>query len=154
MPTPQDISDLDGPGGAPLEVLRESDQDLIARLVRGILPYLTLLFIIIATTDYRSKHSHVFWGFTAAMITSIGIRVALTRLGERVHMLRPGLRNAAFAAAVGLGSASAGVVHASALWFYGFESWPYVITMLWIVGCACGSTISLIPSLRLIHLYL
>ena len=154
MPTPQDISDQDGPCGAPLEVLRETDRDLIARLVRGIVPYLTLLFIIIATTDYRSQHAHFFWGFTAAIITSIGIRVALTRLGERVHMLRPEVRNAAFAAAVGLASGSAGLVHASALWFYGFESWPFVITMLWIVGCASGSTISLTPSLRLIHLYL
>ena len=69
-------------------------------------------------------------------------------------MLRPGSRNAAFTAAVGLPSASAGLVHASALWFYGFESWPYVITMLWIVGCASGSTISLTPSFRLLQLYL
>jgi hypothetical protein len=150
----ENMSDLDGPWGAPLDVLRETDQDLIARLVRGILPYLTLLFIIIATTDYQKKHSHFFWGFTAAIITSIVIRVALARLGERVHLLRPGLRNAAFAAAVGLASASAGLVHASALWFYGLESWPFIITMLWIVGCASGSIISLTPSLRLIHLYL
>jgi signal transduction histidine kinase/CheY-like chemotaxis protein len=154
MPTLQDVTDLDGPRGAPLEDLREANQDLIARLVRGILPYLTLLFIITATTDYRSKHPHFFWGFTAAIVTSIGIRVALARLGGRVHMLHPGLRNAALVPAVGLASGSAGLVHASALWFYGFESWPYVITMLWIVGCACGSTVSLTPSLRLIHLYL
>lgn len=154
MPNPLDVSDLDGPWVAPLEVLRETDQDLVARLVRGILPYLTLLFIIVATTDYRREHSHFFWSFTAAIIISIGIRAALAMLGGRVHLLRPGQRNTAFAAAVGLASISAGLVHASALWFYGLESWPYVITMLWIVGCASGSIISLTPSLRLIHLYL
>ena len=154
MSAPQNCSDLEGHYGAPPEVLREADLDLIARLVRGIVPYLTLLFIIIATTDYRREHAFFFWGFTVAILTSIGIRVTLTGLGERVHVLRPGLRNAAFAAAVGLASFSAGCVHASALWFYGFASWPYVITMLWIVGCASGSTISLTPSLRLIHVYL
>ncbi len=109
---------------------------------------------MIATTDYRREHSFLFWGFAAANMTSIGIRVVLAGLGERVHVLHPGLRNAAFVAAVGLASFSAGCVHASALWYYGLASWPYVITMLWIVGCASGSIISLTPSLRLIHVYL
>jgi len=147
-------SDPEGLFGAPPELLREADADLIASLVRGILPYLILLLIISATTDYRSEHLLFFWGFVFAMITTIGMRVALARLGERVHMLRPGFREAALGATVGLPSAAAGFVHASALWFYGFESWPYVITMLWIVGCASGSTISFTPSFRLLQLYL
>ncbi len=150
----QKSSDLDGPSGAPPEFLREADADLIARLLRGILPYLILLLIVGATTDYRREHALFFWGFTAAIVTSIGIRVALGRLRERVHMLSPGFRNAAFAAAVGLASAASGLVHASTLCFYGFESWPYVITMLWIVGCASGATISLTPSFQLLQLYL
>ena len=147
-------SNLEGPLGAPLELLREANGDLIARLVRGILPYLVLVLIISTTTDYRSKHPIIFWGSGIAIVISIGIRVALARLGEQVHALRPATVNAAFTAAVGLASAAAGVVHASALWFYGFESWPYVITMLWIVGCASGSTISFTPSFRLLRLYL
>jgi signal transduction histidine kinase/CheY-like chemotaxis protein len=154
MPALQAISDPTGPSGASPELLREADADLIARLIRGILPYLILLLIIGATTDYRNKHAIFFWGFTAAIVASIGMRVALARLRERVHLLRPGFRNAVFAAAVGLASLAAGLVHASALWFYGFESWPYVITMLWIVGCASGSTISFTPSSRLLQLYL
>ncbi|HEV8037997.1 MAG TPA: ATP-binding protein [Bryobacteraceae bacterium] len=150
----KDSSDAEGLSGAPPELLREAEADVIARLVRGILPYLILLLVIAATTDYRTTHSLVFWGFTIAIVTSIGMRVALSRLAERVHTLRPGLRNAALASAVGLPSVAAGLVHASALWFYGFESWPYVITMLWIVGCASGSTISFTPSLQLLQLYL
>ena len=81
------------------QLLREADADLIARLVRGILPYLVLLLIISATTDYRSEHSVFFWGFTAAIVTSIGMRIALIRLAERVHVLRPEFRKAAFVAA-------------------------------------------------------
>ena len=150
----QQSSDAEGPFGAPLELRREADADLIARLIRGILPYLVLLLIISATTDYRSKHALVFWGFVAAIVSSIAMRVALARLYERIHTLHPGFLSAAFALAVGMPSAAAGVVHASALWFYGFESWPYVITMLWIVGCASGSTISFTPSFRLLKLYL
>ena len=69
-------------------------------------------------------------------------------------MLSPGFRSAAFAAVVGLASVAAGLVHASTLCFYGFESWPYVITMLWMVGCASGATISFTPSFQLLQLYL
>ncbi|MGA3017657.1 MAG: ATP-binding protein [Bryobacteraceae bacterium] len=127
---------------------------MIARLVRGILPYLILLITISITTSYRTEHSLIFWGFTAASVISVGMRVALTMMEERVHSLPPGLRNAAFAATIGLPSAAGGLVHASALWFYGFESWPYVITMLWFVGCISGSTISFTPSFQLLRLYL
>jgi signal transduction histidine kinase/AmiR/NasT family two-component response regulator len=144
----------EGPSTATPELLQEADADLIARLIRGILPYLILLLIIGATTDYRSQRPLIFWGFTASIVSSIGIRVTLSKLHERFQTLRPGLRNTTLAVAVALPSAAAGLVHASALWFYGFESWPYVITMLWIVGCASGSTISFTPSFRLLQLYL
>jgi len=77
------------------ELLREAEADLIARLIRGILPYLILMLIMAVTTDYRSAHALFFWGFTAALVVSIGIRAALARLQERVHMLRPGFRKAA-----------------------------------------------------------
>lgn len=150
----QQSSDAEGPIGASPELRREADADLIARLIRGVLPYLVLLLIISATTDYRSRHALVFWGFVGAMVVSIAIRVALARLYQRIHTLRQGFLSTAFVLAVGLPSAAAGVVHASALWLYGFESWPYVITMLWIVGCASGSTISFTPSFRLLKLYL
>src|SRR5215472_11008599 len=150
----EESTDAEGPSGTPPELIREANADLIARLVRGILPYLILLLIIAATTDYRTTHPLVFLSFTIAIVTSIGMRVALSRLPERVHRLSPGFRNTALAAAVGLPSAAAGLLHASALWFYGFESWPYVITMLWIVGCASGSTISFTPSFHLLELYL
>ncbi len=154
MPALKGSTGPEGASRATAELRREADADLIARLVRGILPYLVILVIIAATTDYRRAHATFFWGFTAAIVIAIGIRLALTRLRERVHTLRPGFRNAAFAAAVGLPAAAAGLVNASALWFYGFEGWPYVITMLCIVGCASGSTISLTPSFWLLQLYL
>src|ERR1700693_6320302 len=119
----QKSSDLEGPSGAPPEFLREADADLIARLLRGIIPYLILLLTVGATTDYRREHSLFFWGFAAAVVTSMGIRVALARLRERVHMLSPKFRNAAFAAAVGLASGAAGLVHASTLFFFSCVGW-------------------------------
>jgi signal transduction histidine kinase/CheY-like chemotaxis protein len=150
----EENSAREGAFGASPELLREVNADLIARLVRGILPYLILLLIMALTTDYRSRHPIFFWGLTIALVVSIGMRIALARLRERIHTLRPEFLNAALIVAVGLPSGAAGLVHASALWFYGFESWPYVITMLWIVGCAFGSIVSLTPSSRLLQLYL
>jgi hypothetical protein len=105
---------------------------------------------MVATTHYAREHPFFFWSFAVAVVTSSGMRVALERRSRRTQVFRPGTRNTQFAVAVGLPSAAAGLLHASALWFYGFESWPYVITMLWIVGCASGSTISLTPSFELL----
>jgi signal transduction histidine kinase/ActR/RegA family two-component response regulator len=107
-----------------------------------------------ATTDYRSRHPLLFWSLVVAIANSIAMRVALTRLRERFETLRPEFRNVALAAVVALPSSAAGLIHASALWYYGFESWPYVITMLWIVGCTSGSTISFTPNFRLLQIYL
>ena len=154
MSTSRESADPDSPFGAPPGLLREANADLIARLVRGILSYVILVLILAATTDYRSNHPILFWGATIAIVISMGMRFALARLCERVHRLRPAALDAAFAFVVGLPSAAAGIIHASALWFYGFESWPYVITLMWVVGCASGATISLTPSFRLLQLYL
>jgi hypothetical protein len=50
----REISGLKGPYADPPELLREADADLIARLLRGILPYLTLLLIVGLMTDYST----------------------------------------------------------------------------------------------------
>ena len=83
----EESTDAEGPSGAPPELIREANADLIARLVRGILPYLILLLVIGATTDYRTTHPLIFLSFTIAIVTSIGMRVALSRLAERVHRI-------------------------------------------------------------------
>jgi len=89
-----------------------------------------------------------------AVAATTAMRVGLATFRERIHTLRPAVLDLVLAVTVGLPSAAAGLVHASALWFYGFDSWAFVITMLWIVGCGSGATISFTPSFRLIQLYL
>jgi signal transduction histidine kinase/ActR/RegA family two-component response regulator len=138
----------------PPELLRDAETDLIARLLHGIVPYVILLAIVGFTTNYRPDHASAFWSFAAAIGASIGIRIALHRLRQPFQHLRYGLRQAVVGATVALASVAAGLLHASALWWYGYESWPYVITMLWIVGCASGSTVSFTPDFQMLKLYL
>ena len=142
------------PSRASPELLRLANADLIARSVRGVISYSVMLIVLAATTEYRTHHALLFWSFAASVVITIGTRLGLKACGERVHALPPGRLDLLLAVAVGVPSVATGVIHASALWFYGFESWPFVITMLWTVGCASGSTISFTPDLFLLRLYL
>jgi two-component system sensor histidine kinase/response regulator len=136
------------------EVARKANADLVERLFRGIFPYPLLLLLLTATTKYRSDHYLLFWTLAAAVAGTVTFRVALKLLSAPIQALRPVFLNVLLGVTVGLPAAAAGVVHASAVWFYGFESWPFVITMLWVVGCVSGATISLTPNIRLLYLYL
>lgn len=135
------------------EVARKANADVVERLFRGIFPYPLLLVLLTATTKYPSDHYLLFWTLVVAVTATVTFRISLKLLHTRIHALRPAFLNVLLGLTVGLPAGAAGLVHASAVWFYGFESWPFVITMLWVVGCASGATISLTPNIRLIHLY-
>jgi signal transduction histidine kinase/CheY-like chemotaxis protein len=149
-----DLPDQNTPPAVTPELLREANQDLIARLNRGVFPYPILLVILATTTNYPTDHPLLFWGLALALAATVAVRLGMTAMKGRIHDLRPRVLNSTLALSAGLPSAAAGILHASALWYYGFESWQFVITMLWIVGCGSGATISLTPSFRLIQLYL
>jgi hypothetical protein len=154
MALPQGKLVYDGPAGADPALLREANTDVIARMMPGCFPYLLLILIVAGTTDYPRAHPVLFWGFVVSILTSVAMRIVLAVQSERALLLPQRRLDAILIVTVALPSFAAGVVHASAVWFYSFESWPYVITMLWIVGCASGATISFTPSFMLLRLYL
>lgn len=151
---PRDKSDLAQPSGVRLDLLREANTDLIVRFMRGIFPYPLLLIILAATTSYRSDHPWLFWGSALSCVITTVTRIALKMSGERVHELRPSCLSAIFVVAVGLASIPSGLIYANALWFYGFETWTFTITMLWVVGQSSGATVSFTPSFKLLQLYI
>jgi signal transduction histidine kinase/CheY-like chemotaxis protein len=150
---PRVDADRDEPTIGEQDLLRGADRDLIARLMRGIFPYPLLLIILATTTSYRTDHGWLFWGYAAACTIAIGGRIALVMMRERVHKLGRAWLNAIFAVAVGLPTCVLGLLYANALWSYGFATWTFTITMLWVVGQASGATISLTPRFGLLQLY-
>jgi signal transduction histidine kinase/CheY-like chemotaxis protein len=138
--------------GAWPKLLREADLDLVNRLLQGFFPYPILLIVLAVTTNFRQDHAGIFWVASASVGITTGLRVFLKVYGERFGSRRP-LRFL-IAATVVLSSITSGYLYAATLWFYGYENWTFIVTMLFLTGFASGGTISFTPDSGLLRIYI
>ncbi len=134
-------------------LLREAQSDLIGRLVGGIFVYPILFLILAGTTSFRIDHSSIFWSWTIVIVITSCMRLVLLVLRKRVDELPIFVWRGLITLTVGLSAAGSGLLYASVLWYYGFTNWAFAITMMWLVGCASGATISFTPSFKVLRLY-
>jgi len=139
--------------GLPPALVQEARRDLVARLARSGFAYPVLLAIIWLTTPLRVDHTHLFWGAAAASAVSIGARFAGAHVWKYFDGVTSPLLNGLYAAGVLSASAAVGILHASSIRFYGFESWTFTTLMFCTVGIASGSSISFTPSIRLLRMH-
>jgi diguanylate cyclase (GGDEF)-like protein len=136
------------------QIRREADLDLLTRLASGAVAYFVFLLLLGTTTVYEHEFPRLFWWCAAAIFVASGMRFALAALfrwrGSLHHRIVIGLT----AISVFLSAGASGVLHASALWRYGYSNWTFTVTMLWVVGIASGSTISFTPNFRLLLLHI
>jgi hypothetical protein len=109
------------------------------------------LIVLAVTTNFRQDHAGVFWVASASVGITTGLRVFIKIYGERLGSRRQ-LRFL-IAATVVLSSVTSGYVYSATLWFYGFENWTFIVTMLCLVGFASGGTISFTPDSGLLRIY-
>ena len=133
---------------------REAELDLVNRLMEGFYPHPILLIVIAATTRFESQHPGIFWTAALSVLLTTIARILLKIVRHSLHENHPALLRGAIALTVGVSSSTSGALYASALHFNGPADWTFTITMLWVVGCACGATISLTSNFRLLQIYL
>ncbi len=137
-----------------LELQREADRDLVERFLKGMIPYPILLIILAFTTDYPQKHPYLYGSATILVIVTSLVRIALQILGDRIFVL-PQRWFIAILGVVTAGSAgAAGVLYGGAIKYYGMQHWAFIVTMMFAVGCASGSTISFTPHFGLLQVYI
>ncbi len=135
------------------ELIAEANLDQIQRLFAGICVY-PLMFVILAfSTAFRVEHPVLFWSSAGIILASAAMRLVLLRFGNSLAaqtqlLLRLLTLNVCMTSGV------SGCVYLAALRFYGFESWPFAVTMQWLVGIASGSTISFTPTSKLLRLHI
>jgi signal transduction histidine kinase/CheY-like chemotaxis protein len=136
------------------ELQRAADRELVSRFLQGMIPYPVLLIILAFTTDYAQAHPYLYGSATILVIATSLVRIALQIAGDRVFVI-PTFWFLAILTLVTIGSAAAaGELYAGAIKFYGMQSWAFVITMMFAVGCASGSTISFTPNFGLLQVYI
>jgi signal transduction histidine kinase/CheY-like chemotaxis protein len=136
------------------ELVREAEGDQILRVAHGIYIYPLLLVVLATTTPYTVQHPRIFWFCTTAILMATLMRLAL--LPVRKHLEAIGRQRLHFmlVANIALASGGLGALHFCDVLVYGLESWTFSITMLWVVGVACGGTISFTPDFRLMRLHI
>jgi len=136
------------------ELVREAERDQIRRLAHGIYIYPLLLLVLGVTTSYSAEHPRIFWSCAAAMFLAMVMRIAVLPICSRLDPLKLGGLRRVLVLSVCLASGGLGALHVCAVLLYGLESWTFTITMLWVVGVACGATISFTPQFRLLRLHI
>lgn len=136
------------------EFAREVALDLLVRLRHGIYVFPLIPALLITTTTYKSDHPWLFWGATASILIAITVRILLWLACRGITAFHPGLLVGVGALTVAMGSGASGVLLAGAVRFYGFEAWPFTVTLLFCLGVAAGSTVTFTPSFALLQLNL
>ena len=133
-------------------ILLEARRDMISRLKGGLLVYPILLLILLTTTNLRTLHPHILWSWTTIVFVTSATRLLLIALKQHEKLSKPLWQSLVIFTVAGAASA-AGLLYAAILWSYGFTNWAFAITMMWLVGCASGGTISFTPNLFLLRVY-
>jgi len=139
--------------GSP-ELVREAEGDLIRRMAHGVYVYPVLLATLVITTHYPGEHPGIFWPCAGAILAAMLMRLALLPLRNRLEAIGHRRLHRILVVNVCLASGGLGLLHVCDVQFYGLESWTFSILMLWVVGIACGATISFTPDFRLMRLHI
>jgi len=136
------------------ELVREAHLDLAARLGYGVYGYALIFIALGATSRYPVEHPRLFWSLAAAVFVSIGMRLTLAFMRERIYAVRPRLLIWLLTLALVIGSGASGLLFLSTLRSYGFENWTFVIVLLWMAGIVAGSGVSFAPNVKLLALHI
>src|SRR5262249_8394699 len=131
-----------------------ADADLSARMLRGFYTYLVLLSILAVTTDCFYEHPRIAWSATAMIVSGLLIRITL--IAGRRHFVRQDPRRwqTLMGVTVVMIASSCGCLHAAFGVMYGLESWPFLISAIWVAGLASGGCITLVPNITFVCLHL
>jgi signal transduction histidine kinase/DNA-binding response OmpR family regulator len=145
------VCQADGPFRPPLVEL--ANAELRARLFKGIYTYLVVIAIMGLSTDAFRRHPRLMWSAAALILSGVLFRGALVVVKGVSHSRNPERWWMLIAISVGILSGTCGCLHAVLLALYGFESWPFAVSMIWIAGLATGGSIVFIPYMRLVWMH-
>jgi diguanylate cyclase (GGDEF)-like protein len=132
------------------DAAREADMDLLARLSAGSIVYPVMLLLIGLATPYRADHPYLFWPVVLTVAVAVAIRVAVHLLRNPIYARGRTAFTVPLLASIFLSGCALGFLLLTVSMEYGFSSWTFTITMLWMAGVASGSTVSFTPSFPLL----
>jgi diguanylate cyclase (GGDEF)-like protein len=135
-----------------VEVRRSADQDLIARAVIGIGVYPVLLLLLGTSVPFRAEHAEVFWSCCTAIAASFCARLFLLWCAQHARLPLRRYWMPVLLATIPAVAGTTGWLSLGVLRWYGFGTWTFTTVMLWLIGIACGSTITFTPNRCMMYL--
>ncbi|MBZ5728249.1 MAG: response regulator [Acidobacteriia bacterium] len=135
-------------------LLEEANVELRARLFRGIYAYPVMMAVLAFSTRSFQQHPRLMCAAAGTMLAGLLFRASLMACRKALCAENPTRWRALAAGSVALIAGSCGVMHAALLLLYGWESWPFAVSMIWIAGLSTGGCIAFLPYLDLVCLHL
>jgi signal transduction histidine kinase/CheY-like chemotaxis protein len=112
-----------------------------------------MLVLWVTTSSFRA-HPRLLWGTLVIVVLSLALRLVLLLRRKVMYPLKPRRWRLLQLLNIGMIACAIGLLYASIIWLYGYESWVFTIVMIWITGTAAGSTTTFAPTRRLGYVHL
>jgi signal transduction histidine kinase/CheY-like chemotaxis protein len=94
------------------------------------------------------------WITTTVLVSTLLVRLALIIGRRHIYESHPVLWRGLLVVTVVVIAGSCGYFHAAFAVLYGIESWPFLISAIWIAGLTAGGCITFVPSMPLVYCHL
>jgi signal transduction histidine kinase/CheY-like chemotaxis protein len=134
-----------------LESRERADSDLCGRLLRGVYTYPVMLTIFAMATDSFHRHPRLMWVCTAVIASALLMRAVLIVGRRRIYDSHRNLWRGLLAFTVVVIAGCCGFLYAAFASIYGLESWPFLLSSIWIAGLTAGGCITFVSSIALVY---
>ena len=132
----------------------QANADLSARMLRGVYSYPLMMSVLAVATDSFQQHPRLMWSTTLVLAGALLARLGLIIGRHYLYASRPVLWRGLLALTVIIIGVCCGGLHAGFAILYGIESWPFLISAIWIAGLTAGGCITFVPSMALVYWHL
>jgi diguanylate cyclase (GGDEF)-like protein/PAS domain S-box-containing protein len=132
----------------------QANADLSARMLRGVYSYPLMMSVLAVATDSFQQHPRLMWSTTLVLAGALVARLGLIIGRHYLYASRPVLWRSLLTLTVIIIGVCCGGLHAGFAILYGIESWPFLISAIWIAGLTAGGCITFVPSMALVYWHL
>jgi diguanylate cyclase (GGDEF)-like protein len=116
--------------------------------------YLIMVSVLAVATDSFQQHPRLMWRTTILLVSTLLARLGLIIGRPYLYLSRPALWRWLLALTVVIIASCCGLLHAAFALMYGIESWPFLISAIWIAGLTAGGCLTFVPSMALVYCHL
>ena len=130
-----------------------ANQELCGRLLNGLYGYVAMLAVLAIATDSFRQHPRLMGTAAGLILTGTLFRAALVAGDIFSRRARPARWRILIGLTIVIIAGTCGCLHAALLVLYRFDSWPFVVSVIWTAGLSTGGSVVLVPYMDFVWLH-